>query len=492
MPKPTVRVRFAPSPTGDPHIGSIWVAVFNRMFAKQHGGVFVLRLEDTDQNRLVPDAVQNIYDALAWYGLTPDEGPEQGGSFGPYVQSQRRELHQRHARQLVEQGSAYYCFCSVARLDQLRAAQLAAKHAPRYDKHCAKLSFDEVQRRLAAHEPTVIRMNLPAAGAVEHDDVIRGRVTFQYDQLDDSVLLKSDGFPTYHLAAVVDDHWMEISHVIRAEEWLPSVPKHLFLHRAFGWQPPQYAHLPQLLGADRKKLSKRHGATSALWFRDQGYLPEAMRNFLVLMGWHPKGDDEVLSEAEILKQFRLGGVNPSGAIFDQTKLDWLNGVYIRQLPLEKLLERVGPFWHIPEGADEAQDQTWLRQALSLVHDRIKRLSEIDDLINFVFTAVWDREAATFDRSLLVPKQGTVEGARAALNWSVDWLAVFSQPWELKALKTAMLEAIAAAGKKNVEVLWPLRVALTLRRASPDVFDLLALLGKSESLRRVTSLAVPGP
>lgn len=485
MPKATVRVRFAPSPTGDPHIGSMWVALFDYIFARQHGGAFVLRLEDTDQNRLVPEAVQNIYDALAWYGLTPDEGPEQDGPFGPYVQSQRRELHQQHARQLVGQGSAYYCFCQPERLAQLRAAQLAAKQPPRYDKHCAALSSDEVTRRLAAGQSAVIRMNLPTAGAVDHDDIIRGRITFQYDQLDDSVLLKSDGFPTYHLAAVVDDHLMHISHVIRAEEWLPSVPKHLFLHRAFGWEPPLYAHLPQLLGADRKKLSKRHGATSALSFRDQGYLPEAMRNFLVLMGWHPKGDDEILSDQEILKQFRLEGVNPSGAVFDQTKLGWMNGAYIRALAPDELARRLKSFWHIPTTALASDD--WKRRAIGLVRERMKKLSEVDQLINFVFPSVWDGELGTFDRALLIPKQGSADRARAALAWSADWLTGYAGTWQASALKTAMLAAIAATGKRNVEVLWPVRVALTLRRASPDVFDLLELLGHDESVRRIKTL-----
>lgn len=485
MSESRIRVRFAPSPTGDPHVGSLWVALFNAIFARQHQGSFILRIEDTDQKRLVPDTVKTIYEALAWYGLTPDEGPEQDGPFGPYVQSQRRELYQQHARQLVEQGSAYYCFCLPERLAQLRAAQQAAKQPPRYDKHCATLSAEEVKRRLAAGQPAVIRMRLPTTGTVDHDDLVRGRVTFQYDQLDDSVLLKSDGFPTYHLAAVVDDHLMHISHVIRAEEWLPSVPKHLFLHRAFGWQPPQYAHLPQLLGANRKKLSKRHGATSALSFRDEGYLPEAMRNFLVLMGWHPKGDDEILSDQEVVKQFRLADVNPSGAIFDPTKLAWLNGVYIRALAPDELVRRLESFWHIPVGAPLSDD--WKRRAIGLVQERMKKLSEVDQLINFVFPSVWDDELHTFDRELLIPKQGSADRARAALAWSADWLTGYAGTWQASALKTAMLAAIAATGKRNVEVLWPVRVALTLRRASPDVFDLLELLGHDESIRRIRTL-----
>ncbi|MBI4426411.1 MAG: glutamate--tRNA ligase [Candidatus Kerfeldbacteria bacterium] len=477
-----VRVRFAPSPTGEPHVGSIWTALFNFLFARQTGGAFVLRLEDTDQKRLVPGAAEKIYQALDWYGLTPDEGPQRGGPFRPYVQSQRRELHQQHARQLVEQGNAYYCFCTTERLEQLRQAQVAAKRAPRYDKHCAAIPLAEVSRRVASGENAVIRINLPLTGTVVHHDIIRRQVTFRYDQLDDSVLLKSDGFPTYHLANVVDDHVMEISHVIRAEEWLPSVPKHLFLHRAFGWEPPQFAHLPLLLGSDRSKLSKRHGATSALSFRDEGYLPEAMRNFLALMGWHPKDDREVRSLEELIRDFRLADVNPSGAIFDRTKLDWLNGVYIRSMDIDEFVRRVEPFWHQARLAQVSNE--WRRAALMIVRDRMRRLSEVDDLTAFGFSSVWDEQRRLFDFGTMATRHRTAAQAKGEIDWFMDWLDTFSEPWNATSLKINALAAIAAAGKKNGDVLWPVRVGLTLRPASPDVFDVMQLLGKGETRRRL--------
>ncbi len=477
-----VRVRIAPSPTGEVHVGTIWIALFGWVFARQHGGTFVLRIEDTDRERLVAGSVDRIYEALEWYGLTPDEGPKPGGSFGPYVQSQRLRLYREHGLKLVEQGSAYYCFCSPDRLEQLRAQQTALKQAPRYDKRCLALPADEVKRRIAAGEPHVIRLNVPVQGIIEHDDIVRGRVTFALNQIDDSVLIKSDGWPTYHLAVVVDDHLMQISHVIRAEEWLPSVPKHLLLYRAFGWELPKFAHMPMILGTDRQKLSKRHGAASALSFRDQGYLPEAMKNFLVLMGWRPPGDQEIFSIDVVLKQFKLEDVNPSGAIFDRAKLDWMNGMYIRSLPPDKLLERIGPWWHIP--AEEQVSTDWKLAALGLVRERMKKLSEVDELINFVFPSVWSQQAKSFDRTLLVSRPGSDQRVQEALAWAAAWLAGVNEPWTAEGLKRAMIEAIREAGMQNSAVLWPVRVALSLRQASPDVFDLLALLGKAESIRRI--------
>lgn len=484
MSEKKVRARIAPSPTGEVHIGTIWIALFGWVFARQHGGSFILRIEDTDRERLVPGSVDRIYEALEWYGLTPDEGPLQGGPYGPYIQSERLPLYREHALRLIGQKSAYYCFCTPERLEQLRAAQTAAKQAPRYDKLCASLPSDETKRRIETGEPFVIRLNVPAQGTIEIDDIIRGRVTFALNQIDDSVLLKSDGWPTYHLAVVVDDHLMQISHIIRAEEWLPSVPKHLLLYRAFGWALPKFAHMPMILGTDRQKLSKRHGAASALAFRDQGYLPEAMKNFLVLMGWRPKGDEEIFDMDVVRKEFKLEDVNRAGAIFDRVKLDWMNGMYIRRLPPGELLERLGPWWHIPAG--EQPSPEWKLAALALVRERMKKLSEIDELINFIFPSIWNEEVKGFDRSLLIPKQGSSEAVRPALAWAADWLKEVNEPWAADRLKQTMIEDIRGAGMQNNAVLWPVRVALTLRRASPDVFDLLTLLGKAESLRRITA------
>ncbi|MEK7537631.1 MAG: glutamate--tRNA ligase [Patescibacteria group bacterium] len=478
-----IRVRFAPSPTGEPHLGSVRTALFNWLYARHAGGTFILRIEDTDQKRLVPGSSEKILEALDWYGLTPDEGPAQGGPYAPYVQSQRLDIYRKHADILLKNGSAYYCFCTPKRLAQLRTEQTASKRPPRYDKHCATLSPDEVAKRRKAGETCVIRLKLPFSGTIEHVDLIRRKVSFRYDVLDDSVIVKSDGWPTYHLANVVDDHLMKISHVIRAEEWLPSIPKHLWLYQAFGWPPPQFAHLPLLLGADRSKLSKRHGAASALSFRDDGYLAEAMVNFMALMGWHPKGEDELLTRQQIIAQFNLEGVNPAGAVFDRTKLDWMNGEYIRALDVKQLLHQVRPFWTIPTA--EQADEAWLMKALALVRERMKTWRGVND-INTVFTSVWDERRRNFDASMLVPKQGTMESTRHHLQQTVNWLNKYDGDWITSELKKAMLSAIASAGKKNNEILWPLRVALSLQAASPDVFDLLALLGKRESLRRLAS------
>ncbi|MBI4092751.1 MAG: glutamate--tRNA ligase [Candidatus Kerfeldbacteria bacterium] len=480
----TVRVRLAPSPTGEVHIGTIWMAQFNWLFARQHDGAFVLRIEDTDQNRLVPGSVEHIYEALDWYELQPDEGPLQGGPYGPYIQSQRLDFYRQYAYQLVEQGSGYYCFCTSERLAELRQMQTAAKQAPRYDKKCVAIPPEQSRARVAAGEPAVVRLNIPVHGTIVHHDLVRGNVTFALDVLDDSVLMKSDGWPTYHLAVVVDDHLMNISHVIRAEEWLPSVPKHLLLYRAFGWDAPIFAHLPLILGSDRQKLSKRHGATSALTFRDEGFLSEAMQNFLVLMGWHPKGNEEILSRQQVLKQFRLEQINQAGAFFDRAKLEWINGAYIRSLEPASLVERLAPWWHIPSGASVSAE--WKLRAVKAVRERMKKLTDVNELINFAFPAVWDQEFSLFNRQLLIPPKGSERAVKDNLAWTAKWLAGQSEPWSAGELKKQMISAIAAAGRLNAEALWPLRVALTLRAASPDVFDMLELLGKTESLRRVRS------
>lgn len=480
-----IRVRFAPSPTGDPHIGSAWTALFNWLFAKKMGGTFILRIEDTDQKRLVEGSTGKILEAMDWYGLTPDEGPAQGGSHAPYMQSERLAIYRQHADILVTSGMAYHCFCSAERLEKLRTEQTANKQPPKYDKYCATLPVVEVAERLKAGEQSVIRIKLPTSGTAEYDDLIRGHVAFRYDLLDDSVIMKSDGFPTYHLANVVDDHLMEISHVIRAEEWLPSVPKHLFLYQAFGWTPPIFAHLPLLLGADRAKLSKRHGATSALSFRDEGYLPEAMVNFMALMGWHPKGEEEILTRQQIIEQFSLEEINPSGAVFDRTKLDWMNGSYIRAMDIEQLFIVVRPFWQMPAG--EVHEQLWLNHALTLIRERMKTLTDVNE-INSVFATVWDEQKKIFDQALLVPKKGLAEATQHHLEQTALWLDKYDGAWDATTLKATMIVAIATMGKKNGEILWPLRVALSLQTASPDVFDLLALLGKEESLRRLRAFS----
>jgi len=326
-----VRTRFAPSPTGFLHVGGLRTALYNYLFARKNNGRFLLRIEDTDQRRKVVGAVENLLETLAWAGVKPDEGPRVGGDFGPYVQSERLELYRRYARQLVDGNQAYYCFCSADRLKQLKEWQIAHKIPPRYDNHCRNFSADEVQRRLKTGAEHVIRMKIPSDGMVKVNDLIRGQVIFPVNQIDDQVLLKSDDYPTYHLANVVDDHLMQISHVIRGEEWLPSTPKHVLLYRYFGWELPQFAHLSLLLNPDKSKLSKRQGDVAVEDYRSGGYLPEALINFLALLGWNPGNDREIFSMDELVREFSLERVSKSGAIFNVEKLNWMNGVYIRKL-----------------------------------------------------------------------------------------------------------------------------------------------------------------
>ncbi|HIE03586.1 MAG TPA: glutamate--tRNA ligase, partial [Candidatus Latescibacteria bacterium] len=323
-----VRVRFAPSPTGRLHVGSAHTALFNWLFARHHGGAFVLRIEDTDRSRVVEGALEDILEGLRWLGLDWDEGP--------YFQSERVEIYRRHADVLLERGWAYRCFCSPERLERMRREQQARGEPPKYDRRCRDLPPDEVKGRVEAGEPNVIRLKVPLEGETKFVDLIRGEIVFRNSELDDLILLKSDGFPTYHLASVVDDHLMGITHVLRAEEWISSTPKHVLLYEAFGWEPPNFAHLPLILGPDKSKLSKRHGATALLDYRDKGYLPEAMANFLALLGWSPGDGREKLSGEEMIEEFSLEGMGKRGSVFDETKLEWLNGLCIRELPPEQL------------------------------------------------------------------------------------------------------------------------------------------------------------
>ncbi|MFC1663268.1 glutamate--tRNA ligase [Patescibacteria group bacterium] len=317
-----VRVRFAPSPTGDPHIGSLRTALFNWLFAKHYDGKFILRLEDTDRKRLITDSADKIYRALDWLGIIPDEGPNHGGDFGPYMQSQRTEIYKNYSDALIDNKKAFYCFCSSERLNELRQTQENTKQPTRYDGRCASMSAEEVKNNLIRKEPAVIRLKIPEKGTTKINDILRGKVIVNNDEIDHQVLIKSDGWPTYHLASVIDDHLMEISHVIRAEEWLPSTPKHVILYQAFGWSVPSFIHLSMIVGSDRSKLSKRHGATSVNEYINIGYEPVAIRSFLALLGWNPGTNQEIFNDDELIKQFSEKGFNKSAAVFDVKKLTY--------------------------------------------------------------------------------------------------------------------------------------------------------------------------
>ena len=331
-----MRLRFAPSPTGALHIGSVRTTVYNYLFARQRDGKMILRVEDTDQDRLVPGAIESIYDGLHWLGISWDEGPQEGGPYAPYVQSERLPLYQQHAQELIEKGAAYFCFCSKERLAAVRAEQEARKEPTRYDRHCRNIPPAEAAER-AKTEPHVIRLKVPDEGTLAIEDLVHGHIEWQADTIEDQVILKSDGFPTYHLAVVVDDHVMEISHIMRGDEWVASVPKHLLIYGAFGWDVPPMAHVPSVLGPDGKKLSKRHGSTAVSQFRDDGYLPEALINYLALVGWSPGTEDEIFSMDDLIRVWKIEQVQSAGGKWDKERLDYFNGVWIRKLSADELV-----------------------------------------------------------------------------------------------------------------------------------------------------------
>ena len=345
-----VRVRFAPSPTGNVHVGSLRTALYNYLFAKQNDGTFVLRLEDTDRTRYQEGSVENLLNALYTTGVVPDEGlqlvdgkPVENGEYGPYIQSERLDIYKKYIQQLIDEGKAYYCFCSKERLTQLREEQKKAGETPRYDGHCRNLSPEEVQKRIANGDPYVIRLKLPENTDITFDDVVRGKITINTKEMDDQVLIKEDGFPTYHFAVVIDDHLMKITHVIRGEEWLPSTPKHVYLYQCFGWQPPTFVHLSNILNEDHKKLSKRQGDVAVGDFLAKGYLPEALVNFLALLGWSPEDDQEIFSLEELEKAFDIHRISNSGAVFDREKLNWMNGQYIKKASVDTIVDGIQPF-----------------------------------------------------------------------------------------------------------------------------------------------------
>ena len=384
----TVRVRYAPSPTGNPHIGNIRTAMFNWLFARRHGGQFVVRVEDTDQGRITEGAVDHILDGLEWLGIDWDEGPRVGGPYGPYFQSERLERYNAAADKLLASGNAYRCYCSPERVAELRKEQARNKQRQGYDSYCRNLSGEEREANETAGLPSVVRFAMPQSGVTSVEDAIRGHVEWQNDLTDDFVLVKTDGFPTYHMAVVVDDHAMEISHVLRAEEWLPSTPRHVQLYRALELPMPQFGHLPMILGSDRAKLSKRHGATSLMEYRDDGFLPEALINFMALLGWSLDGETEVMGVDTIRDHFTLERVGKPAAIFDLDKLQWMNGVYIRQADTDDLADRVLPFLEraYPDHLLPI-DREYLLRIVPLVRERLKTLADAPDMLSYFFEDV---------------------------------------------------------------------------------------------------------
>jgi len=479
MTKP-VRVRFAPSPTGYPHVGNIRTALFNWLFARHQGGSFIVRIEDTDVTRKVKGAVKAILDSLQWLGLDWDEGPEVGGKYGPYMQSERLDMYGETAERLIEQGNAYYCYCSPQRLEEMRAEQIKRKQPPGYDRHCRDLTAEERAKKEAEGITPVVRFKTPLEGQTRFKDLIYGDVVFEHSTIDDFILLKSDGYPTYHLANVVDDHAMEVSHVIRADEWLSSTPRHLLLYRALGLEPPQFIHHPMILGPDRSKLSKRHGAVSVIQYREEGYLPEAMVNFLALLGWSLDDKTEILSRQELVDNFSLERIGKTGAIFNREKLDWMNGVYIRNLTADEFFEAAQPYLMLDEAAGKAliASEEYVKAALPLVQERARTLAEVAELTRFFFVDQLD-----YKPELLVGKNMDVKSTLAALKAAQQKLTPLSA-FDADSLEGVLRPLAAELGLKTGQLFGALRVAVTGRTAAPPLFVTMAVLGKERCLKRI--------
>ncbi len=475
-----VRTRFAPSPTGFPHVGNIRTALFAWLFARRHGGSFIIRIEDTDVARRVEGAVETILGSLRWLGLDWDEGPEVGGKYGPYFQSQRLDKYHEIAQQLISQGDAYHCYCSPQRLEEMRAEQVRHKQPSGYDRHCRELSQEERTKKEAEGIIPVVRFKTPLEGQTKFNDLIWGELVFENNTLDDFIMLKSDGYPTYHLANIVDDHLMEISHIIRAEEWLSSVPRHVLMYQALGFEPPNFAHLPMLLGADRSKLSKRHGAVSITEYYEQGYLPEAMVNFLALLGWSLDDRTEILSRQELIKNFSLERVSRTAAIFNRDKLNWMNGVYIRSLTADEFFEAAEPYLMMDRLAGEAviSSEEYVRNILPLVQERAKTLAEVAELTQFFFV-----EELDYAPNLLIGKNMSQESTSEALKTAqprLEQLKVF----DAESLEALLRPLAVELGLKTGQLFGALRTAVTGRTAAPPLFQTMAVLGKGRCLKRI--------
>lgn len=466
----TVRVRIAPSPTGDPHVGTAYMALFNLIFAKHYNGKFILRIEDTDRSRSRPEYETNIYKALSWCGIQWDEGPDIGGPYGPYRQSERFDLYRKHCQDLLNNGKAYKCFCSAQDLDEMRL--VAAKQGGRqgYDRRCRNLSAAEIHEKEAAGIPYVVRIKMPLTGECVYEDAIKGRITSPWADVDDQILMKSDGFPTYHLANVVDDHLMEITHVIRGDEWMSSTPKHVYLYEAFGWQPPVFMHMPLLLGRDGKKLSKRKNPTSIFYYRDSGFLPEAFMNFLTLMGYSMTGDREIYSLDEVIQEFDHKRIGVSGAVFDSQKLEWLNQQYIiKNIPEDKLWDRIKQ-WSF--------NDEFMHKLMPLCHSRIKTFGDFIDLFDFLFI-----NHLKYTPELFKNKDATPE-IQCQLLQAVLWRLDELENWGSAAMNQTSREVSETFGINHKKVMMPLLFATIMGKLQgPPMFDSFAILGKDRARAR---------
>ncbi|WP_210396219.1 glutamate--tRNA ligase [Motiliproteus sediminis] len=466
----TVRTRIAPSPTGDPHVGTAYIALFNLAFARQHGGQFILRIEDTDQARSTAASEQMILDSLRWLGLEWDEGPDVGGDCGPYRQSERRDIYAKHAQELLDKGHAFRCFCSSERLDELRKEQMANKQTPGYDGHCLHLSEQEVADRVAAGESHVVRMKVPSEGVCVVDDMLREPIEIDWAQVDMQVLVKADGMPTYHLANVVDDHLMKITHVIRGEEWINSAPKHLLLYKYFGWEAPVLCHMPLLRNPDKSKLSKRKNPTSIIYYQRMGYMAEALVNYLGRMGWSMPDEREKFSLTEMFENFDITRVSLGGPIFDQDKLSWLNGLWIREELTPEAFADAVKAW--------ALNRDYLMPVVPLIQPRVDKFSDVIPLAGFFLSGMLELNESDFEHKSLERDQ-----VRQVLQFAL-WQLEATRQWD----KDSIFQGLGAVAKamdiKIRDFLAPLFVAISGSSASVSVIDSMAILGPDIARARV--------
>jgi nondiscriminating glutamyl-tRNA synthetase len=481
----TIKTRFAPSPTGFLHVGGLRTALYAYLYAKKHNGSFILRVEDTDRTRLVEGSVEAMVRSLAWGGIDIDEGVKfddagditQVGENGPYIQSERLDMYKKYMDELLGKGHAYHCFCTRERLDDLRKMQETNKMPTGYDGHCREMSKEDVQAKIDVGETYVIRLKMPKTGVTSFDDLVRGKVEFKNELVDDQVLMKSDGFPTYHFAVVVDDHLMEITHVIRGEEWISSTPKHIMLYEMFGWDKPQFAHLSLLVNEKKAKLSKRHGDVAVEDFKENGYLPEALINFISFLGWNPGDEREIFSLLELEKEFDFDKVAKSAAVFNREKLAWYNKQYIQDLDSKKLAELCRPFYQ--NSGIEIGDRK-LETIVALEAGRANTLTDIVNETGYIFA-----DKLEYEPELLVWKKSTREGSKEKLELLHAFLSDISEDdWNEKYLEENLIAWIKENEYGVGDVLWPMRTALSGRKNSPGPFEIAGVLGREETLQRV--------
>ena len=472
-----IRVRFAPSPTGYLHIGGLRTALYNYLFARKNNGKFILRIEDTDRKRFVKGAIENLIETLNWVGLDYDEGPGVGGKFGPYLQSERLSIYNEQIEKLISSGKAYYCFCTPERLEKLREEQQKQKlPQAKYDKHCLHLSKEEIIEKLASEIPKVVRLNVQSDEKIIFDDIIRERVEFDSNNIDDQVLIKSDGFPTYHLANVVDDHLMGITHVIRGEEWLSSTPKHILLYEYFGWEKPHFAHLPLLLNPDKSKLSKRQGDVAVEDYRDKGYLKDALLNFVALLGWNAGDDIEFYKMEEMINKFSLERVNKAGAVFDLQKLNWMNAEHLRKLPDDILLNMFKDELSKSEFKDAPYDDDHLQMIIDSMKERVSFVSEFITNCRYFYELPKEYEQKSIEKNWK-------EETPAQLKMLVESFSRLNNPVkeDYEKIVTDTAESLNIGKGKLIH---PLRLAVSGQSTGPGMYDLLAILRKDEVIRRI--------